>query len=115
MGALLQGVREGNAEAVRTIFADLHAEGHIVPAAQTNFGDEVAPQDFEEIDTEINLADEDAAALEGWDTKPDEQPTAAFPLGAAHSDGEESVVMDSGFEILIDGGECHFQIPSWAG
>jgi len=113
---VLQTVREGSATAIQTLLADLRAEGHIESAAEAEMMDGPEHETDPELDSELDLGDEDQAVLESWDGEKGEQGVAVCALGtnAFESAGSE-LVEKAGLEIIVEGNTCRLHLPSWAG
>lgn len=115
MGAVLQTVREGSPVAVQTLFADLRADGHIVSSAEAEMVEDLEIDPDLELDAEIDLGDEDDPTLEAWDEVATSQEGAASALGNASAESDESPLIESAYEITVQGEGCHLHVPPWAG
>jgi hypothetical protein len=97
------------------LLADLRADGHIVPAAEADMLDDVERDTDLELDSEVELSDEDDARLEAWDESSLNLVGAASVPGESSVESEGSALIESGFEIIVDGDRCRLHLPPWAG
>lgn len=114
-GATLETVRKGSAVAIQALLNDLRAEGHIEQDAETDGAGTVADDELDVIDAEIDLEDEDEERPEDLDNAPAEYSEPAFRLGFEPQETDASPSFEPGLGIFIDGSECRFQLPRWAG
>ena len=101
--------------AVQALLADLHAEGHIMPAAEADMADDVERDSGPELDAEVDLGDEDDATLEAWDEPSTSLEGAAAVPGKSSADSEGTALIESGLEIIVEGDGCRLHLPPWAG
>ena len=95
---------------VRRIFAV-----DIVPAAEADMVDDVERSSEPELDSEVDLGDEDDATLEAWDEPSTNLEGAVSVPGKNSAESEGSALIESGLEIIVEGDGCRLHLPTWAG
>jgi hypothetical protein len=86
-----------------------------VTAAEAEMVNDIERDTDPEIDAEVELDDEDDATLEAWDEVSAKPEGATGALGEDSTESDGSALIESGFEIIVEGDACRLHLPPWAG
>jgi hypothetical protein len=111
--ARMQLVREGSALALRALFADQEASGHITRLPDQN---EFDPEDLtpaDALDSEVALEDEDDFEMDGTEWDLDRLAGPGLSADDPMALDDAGVGLDQKFELLVTNGRCQLYRPRW--